>query len=568
MSPQQIKVDQIKSPLKALQRKSSVSSVHRSRSQRRRLWNHLLAQRLEKTVQRPKSSTPKSPQSSSAHPAERMRDLEGQHTGLQSTNGMEARTSSESLITSTDLSGRVIIDTVDEDALPVDHPRRSYDVIDFLHRWRSSSSTEEVNPPQHSDVVRLSNSRLSLDQVRRQDLDYCPHDMQGIEWSSIRTDRHSALAARMALHPSHLAAKARQIDCRSVQDLINAQSERYYRFASFHPYRMRISHFQLRHLIDASSRAAVYYADRGEVIKCSLASPSAKESVVKVTQPSTFQITCLNISQGSTFPEYRADHILVVGGFHGEYAMLNLAREHDAPGEGHVAPAENGLVTHVHTLAHRRSGTTQAVFCTNDHQVRTLDTRTLQWTSTFTYPSAINCSATSPDSRLRVLAGDDNDISIADAEKGDVHVTLRGHTDDAFACAWSPDGRHVATGAQDTTVRIWDARNWSRALACLPSVQTCPRSLHFAAADAALVVAENDDVVSIHEPTTFAPRHRQDLRFFGAVAGVALLDGGAEIVVANADPSVGGLLAFQRTRTGFASSSRGAVGGLMDELVV
>src|SRR5438105_13166843 len=32
-----------------------------------------------------------------------------------------------------------------------------------------------------------------------------------------------------------------------------------------------------------------------------------------------------------------------------------------------------------------------------------------------------------------------------------------GHSDNVFAVAWSPDGQYIASGARDTTVRVWHA---------------------------------------------------------------------------------------------------------------
>lgn len=38
-------------------------------------------------------------------------------------------------------------------------------------------------------------------------------------------------------------------------------------------------------------------------------------------------------------------------------------------------------------------------------------------------------------------------------------LSLRGHTDTVHSAVWSPDGKFLASGSWDQTVRIWDARN-------------------------------------------------------------------------------------------------------------
>ena len=64
--------------------------------------------------------------------------------------------------------------------------------------------------------------------------------------------------------------------------------------------------------------------------------------------------------------------------------------------------------------------------------------------------------AFSPDGRYLASGGDNESIKIWDSERLKELATLRGHTDCVNEVAFSPNGRYLASGSDDRSVKIWD----------------------------------------------------------------------------------------------------------------
>lgn len=445
---------------------------------------------------------------------------------------------------------------LDDDTLAVNHPRRYYDFADFMDMWRLRSLKDKRLPSFELGAqpsVRLG--RPSTEVTRSQTAGDRV-DIQGLRWHLIGPSRAQAADARAALRPS--TPLPMHSHPQKPKTKLERSDERQYCFRSFLPsHKAQFQHYQLRNLVAANSRNAIFYATRDQVMQASMACPTVATPAMTLSKANSsstgFCVTCIAASPG-TFSQSSEDSVLLAGGFSGEYAVRNLNMSCEVVHSGFVTDAYNGLVTHVHLCRERRSGLLEAAFCSNDRRVRLLDIPTMQFVNEFEYEASINCASTSPDGRLRVLAGDTSEVLITDAARGTPLVTLKDQRDHGFACDWSHNGRLVAASAQDGKTIVWDARNWSKPVATLHGVVSCARSLHFTD-NGALVVAENDDLVRVYDASSYDTW--QDIHFFGSVAGVALIDGGNEMAIANADKTVGGLLTFQREGDG---EGRGACG--------
>ena len=64
--------------------------------------------------------------------------------------------------------------------------------------------------------------------------------------------------------------------------------------------------------------------------------------------------------------------------------------------------------------------------------------------------------AWSPDGRTLASPAEDKRIRLWDVDAGKLRQELEGHSDSVISVAWSPDGLILASGSYDKTIRIWD----------------------------------------------------------------------------------------------------------------
>jgi WD40 repeat protein len=101
----------------------------------------------------------------------------------------------------------------------------------------------------------------------------------------------------------------------------------------------------------------------------------------------------------------------------------------------------------------------------------------------------------SPDGRLLISAGHDQAIWFQDVESWSPFAKYRGHLDQIYSIAISPDGSLLATGAKDGSIKIWNARPSARKDA-LQAILSPTNRVHFTPDSKRFVTVRSTDTGS------------------------------------------------------------------------
>lgn len=441
-------------------------------------------------------------------------------------------------------------------------------LVDFLRSWAhwTASTAARTFAPDIRSVHAQANRDVR--EVGFDDLQGDSWDVQGLDWSDMNTTRAAARTRRRYLYTNYVNMAgsdrwtvslsinfAPDISTSSTFLMIVNQTDRrdtwipstesYFRFRRMTMQSdVSLAHFQLRSALACPSRSQAYYACPRGINRFNPISRKKEPAVSLAEFPALgCVVTTLDANCG----------VLVGGTYSGTYVVKSLHSEDKEFSQGAISPGHAGITNHLQIHTPRRSSSPVAAISSNDEGFRVMDIQTEQFISDFLYEYPINCSVVSPDRRLRALVGDTKEVVIANAETGETEVELTGHRDYGFACDWSEDGRTVATGFQDKSVKIWDTRKWtdSRGVGTPVASLWCDlagaRSLRFSplgGGEPVLVAAEEADYINIIDARSFQKKQTIDL--FGEIAGVAFTDEGQELNVLVSDPHRGGLLQFDR----------------------
>src|SRR5256885_1364904 len=72
------------------------------------------------------------------------------------------------------------------------------------------------------------------------------------------------------------------------------------------------------------------------------------------------------------------------------------------------------------------------------------------------YADSFNSVAFSPEGKTLASGSYDKTIKLWDVASGELLRSLEGHRDSVLSVAFSSDGKTLASGSNDTTIKLWD----------------------------------------------------------------------------------------------------------------
>ncbi|WIA08841.1 hypothetical protein OEZ85_008262 [Tetradesmus obliquus] len=215
-----------------------------------------------------------------------------------------------------------------------------------------------------------------------------------------------------------------------------------------------------------------------------------------------------------------------------------------------VTQSENGITNGIEIFDSCSFGCC-VMTSNNDCCVRLFDVTGMRPQQRLAFPFAVNYATARPDGAglgggpLLAVVGDDPLTWLMDSRSGLEVMKLEGHRDFSFAVEWHPAGQLLATGNQDSTMRVWDVRQPSSPLAVLGGSLGAIRSLRFSSDGSCLAAAEPADFVHVYDVASGFSRV-QEIDLFGEVAGISFSPDASALFVAISDSMYSSLLQYQR----------------------
>ncbi|CAN1302618.1 Uncharacterized WD repeat-containing protein C2A9.03 [Linum perenne] len=385
-------------------------------------------------------------------------------------------------------------------------------------------------------------------------------DIQGIPWDRVSISREKYRQTRLEQYKNYenipQSGEGSEKECKDTK-----KGGMYYDFyRNTRSVKSTILHFQLRNLVWSTSKHDVYLVSHYSIVHWS-SLLGKKTEVLNVSGhiapqeifsglSSSVQKHPGSLLEGFTQTQVSTlavrDNLLIAGGFQGEIICKYL----DRPGVSYCSRTtyDENAITNAVEIYESRSGSVHFMASNNDCGVRDFDMEKFQLSTHFSFSWPVNHTSLCPDGKLLAIVGDNPEGMLVDSQTGKTVATLRGHLDFSFASAWHPNGYIFATGNQDKTCRVWDARNLSRSVAVLKGNLGAIRSIRFTTDGQFMAMAEPADFVHVYDANNGFEKE-QEIDFFGEISGVSFSPDTESLFIGVWDRTYGSLLQYNRRRS-------------------